>query len=258
MLMRRHLSTLMVLLWAASLGHTGPVDLSQIDRTVGKEPAYRAQSPKYCLLLFGPEAKTRVWLVHDGDRLYVDRNGNGDLTEEGEAVKAVAQRSNLSAATEGERVESWSWRFDSGAVREGKRKHDALVIEIAHGEYIPKEGKPRIVDHTFVTLKLEGKWQQSAYGPFSFARHPQDAPVIHFNGPLTIVPRYESQVLARGGHGHKFRAAIGTPGLGIGTFAILDPEAVPAGIHPVAEVEFPAASADAPPIRALVVLERRC
>jgi len=248
----------MVLLWAASLGHTGPVDLAQIDRTVGKEPAYRAQSPKYCLLLFGPEAKTRVWLVHDGDRLYVDRNGNGDLTEEGEAVKAVAQRSNLSAATEGERVESWSWRFDSGAVREGKRKHDALVIEIAHGEYIPKEGKPRIVDHTFVTLKLEGKWQQSAYGPFSFARRPQDAPVIHFNGPLTIVPRYESQVLARGGHGHKFRAAIGTPGLGIGTFAILDPEAVPAGIHPVADVEFPAASADAQPIRARFVLDFRC
>jgi hypothetical protein len=182
----------MVLLWAVSLGHTGPVDLSKIDRTVGREPAYRTQSPKYCLLLFGPEAKTRVWLVHDGDRLYVDRNGNGDLSEEGEEVKAVEQRSNLSSATKGERVESWSWKFDIGAIREGQLKHDALVIEISHGEYSLKEGKLRIVDHTFVTLKLEGKWQQSAYGPFSFARRPQDAPVIHFNGPLTIVPRYES------------------------------------------------------------------
>ena len=256
--MRTYLSTLMALLWAASPGHTGPVDLSKIDRTIGKEPAYRTQSPKYCLLLFGPGARTRVWLVHDGDRLYVDRNGNGDLTEEGEEVKAVQQRSNLTSATEGERVESRFWKFDIGTVREGKLRHEALVVEIGHGERIPKEGKPRMVDHTFVTLKLEGKRQQFAYGPFSFARRPQDAPVIHFNGPLTIVPRYESQVLARGGSGHKLRAGIGTPGLGKGTFAFLSPDAVPADIHPVAEVEFPAASADARPIRARFVLGHRC
>src|SRR5262245_568479 len=205
--MRTYLSTLMVLLWAASLGHTGPVDLSKIDRTIGKEPAYRTKSPKYCLLLFGPEAKTRVWLVHDGDKLYVDRNGNGDLTEEGEEVKAVEQRSNRYSTTEGERVESWSWKFDIGAVREGKLKHDALVITMAHGEHIPKEGKPRVVGHTFVAVKLEGKRQQTAYGSFAFARRPQDAPVVHFNGPLTIVPRcnpHENQVLKPWGSMHKF------------------------------------------------------
>ena len=54
-------------------------DLSKIDRTIGKEPAYQSK-PKYCLVVFGPEAKTRVWLVLDGDVLYVDRNGDGDLT----------------------------------------------------------------------------------------------------------------------------------------------------------------------------------
>ena len=32
-------------------------------------------------------------LVHDGDRLYVDRNGNGDLTEPGETVVAEARDS---------------------------------------------------------------------------------------------------------------------------------------------------------------------
>src|SRR5262249_8147594 len=58
-------------------------DLTKIERTIAKEPAYKSK-PKYCLLVFGPEAKTRVWLVLDGDTLYVDRNGNGDLTETGE------------------------------------------------------------------------------------------------------------------------------------------------------------------------------
>src|SRR5215468_22156 len=60
-------------------------DLTKIDRTIAKEPAYKSK-PKYCLLVFGPEAKMRVWLVLDGDVLYVDRNGNGDLTEKGERV----------------------------------------------------------------------------------------------------------------------------------------------------------------------------
>src|SRR4029077_10756985 len=64
------------------------VDLTKIDRTIKKEPAYQTKTPKYCLLVFGPEAKTRVWLVQDGDKLYVDRNGNGDLIEDGACVAA--------------------------------------------------------------------------------------------------------------------------------------------------------------------------
>src|SRR5262245_16708877 len=58
-------------------------DLTKIDRTIAKEPTYKTK-PKYGLLVFGPEAKAHVWLVLDGDVLYVDKNGNGDLTEKDE------------------------------------------------------------------------------------------------------------------------------------------------------------------------------
>src|SRR5438094_548806 len=68
------------------VGAASAADLARVDRTIMKEPAYQAK-PKYCLLVFGPEAKHRVWLVLDGDTLYVDKNGNGDLTEEGERIK---------------------------------------------------------------------------------------------------------------------------------------------------------------------------
>ena len=61
----------------------GGVDLTKIDRAITREPAYQSKSPRYCLVLFGPEALTRVWVVRDGNTLYVDRNGNGDLTEDG-------------------------------------------------------------------------------------------------------------------------------------------------------------------------------
>jgi hypothetical protein len=36
------------------------LDPAKIDRTIAKQPRYHSK-PKYCLLVFGPEAKTRVW-----------------------------------------------------------------------------------------------------------------------------------------------------------------------------------------------------
>src|SRR5437879_2537982 len=54
-------------------------DLAAIERVVLKEPAYQGK-PRYCLLVFGKEAKSRAWLVLDDKNYYFDRNGNGDLS----------------------------------------------------------------------------------------------------------------------------------------------------------------------------------
>src|SRR5438045_4509225 len=75
----------LTLLFAAAVLAGGPsaaraADLAAIDRSIAKEPAYQTKTPKYCLLVFGPEAKARMWLVLDGKVLYVDRKGDGDLT----------------------------------------------------------------------------------------------------------------------------------------------------------------------------------
>src|SRR5436309_12533984 len=70
-------------------------DLTKIERRIAREPAYRTKTPKYCLLVFGLDAKARVWLVQDGDTLYVDRNGNGDLTEDGKRVKIKQQNESF-------------------------------------------------------------------------------------------------------------------------------------------------------------------
>src|SRR5262245_7856310 len=81
-------------------------DLTKIDRSIGKEPVYQSKSPKYCLLVFGPRAETRVWLVLDlvseprqedgsNNALYVDRNGNGDLTEADERISGTMRESHL-------------------------------------------------------------------------------------------------------------------------------------------------------------------
>src|SRR5262245_5093937 len=89
-------------------------DLSKIDRAIAKEPVYKGK-PEYCLLVFGPEARTRVWLVQDGDVLYVDRNGNGDLTEEGEQVRPKSTADNYLL-------------FEAGSVSDGKLTHTELTV----------------------------------------------------------------------------------------------------------------------------------
>jgi hypothetical protein len=66
-------------------------DLAAIDRSIKKEPVYASKSPRHVLLVLGLEAKDRVWLVKDGDVLYVDRNGNGDLTEPAKAVAGITE-----------------------------------------------------------------------------------------------------------------------------------------------------------------------
>jgi hypothetical protein len=78
-ILMRILSLISTLLVVGSTAVTARgADLTKIDRTIAREPAFQSK-PAYCLLAFGPAAKTRVWLVLDGDVLYVDRNGNGDL-----------------------------------------------------------------------------------------------------------------------------------------------------------------------------------
>jgi hypothetical protein len=65
----------------------GAADLTKIERSITKEPVYQSKARRYCLLVLGEKAKTRIWLVLDGDVLFVDRNGNGDLTEAGKKVR---------------------------------------------------------------------------------------------------------------------------------------------------------------------------
>src|SRR6266852_5923684 len=81
--MRKTAFLLAVVVMSALPAEATANDLPKIDRSLTKEPKY-AHAPKYFLLVFGPVAKTRVWCVFDDKVLYVDRNGNGDLTKEGE------------------------------------------------------------------------------------------------------------------------------------------------------------------------------
>jgi hypothetical protein len=109
-----------ILVVAAGTAPASGVDLSRINRIIAKEPTYRS-APRYCLLVFGPEARTHVWLVIDGNTLYVDRNSNGDLTEAGEAV----------FREDPQRTGSYEW-LDTGTITEvaGKQAHQSSGVAL--------------------------------------------------------------------------------------------------------------------------------
>src|SRR5262249_23533833 len=162
-------------------------DLTKIDRTIAKEPAYQSK-PKYCLLVFGPEAKTRVWLVLEGDTLYVDRNGNGDLTEKGERFVLALDEYDRKR---GKRV----WNVGDIEAAGGKVRYTELQVseisEAAHavtglGAGYGVSVKVPIAGHR--VLQGVGGFVYPHHGfRLQFAARAQDAPIIHFGGPLRMI-----------------------------------------------------------------------
>src|ERR1019366_5677353 len=282
-----------VIVWIA-LG-TGPalaVDLAKIDRTIRKEPAYQSKSPKYCLLVFGPKAEPRIWLVLDlvsdpseangaKNALYVDRNGNGDLTEPGARVTCTMREQRWHVSFSPKPCVTYSPQFKVGDIveRDGKTRHADLTLDV--GSYM-QDYRP-----CSLSLKMNGREMQWAGGPLlRFADRPQDAPIIHFNGPLSLrvsmetgvlhvpisydddspkrrrwidehPPTYEERKLMRG-ESCSLYAQLGTQGLGRGTFVALSAGAVPENVHLVAEIEFPTKDPKKPPLISRVVLKQRC
>jgi hypothetical protein len=247
-------------------------DLAKIDRTIVKEPAYKSKLVKYCLLVFGPEAKTRVWLVQDGDRLYVDRNGNGDLTESSERVNAK-QRKDAD-------VEDGVFAFEAGDIQVGTLVHKDLrvhVVNLENYSYSDEQAKAHLaktpkVRGYYLGLQVEmpgrkgrgldGRVQRyvsprDARGFLEFGNTPQNAPIVHFDGPLTIAI-YGYQRLAIGRE-NDLTLGVGTPGLGAGTTAFVDYEGViPKDAYPKVEIEYPAKNEGDTPVKEIYELKQRC
>jgi hypothetical protein len=244
-------------------------DLSKIDRTIKKEPAYKGK-PRYCLLVFGREAKTRVWVVIDGDTLYVDRSNNGDLTDARERVSCT--KKDMSRPYE----RSWffvggtgpyahlaiaSWALKPDLVRS---KDDAAFVQSKKGQELDRFCR--------VWVETNGHGQ---YAGFLLADQPEKAPVIHFDGPLTMLP--PDNLTLCPGKEIMLSAWVGTPGVGsnrdgkrVRTTTFCQPferdtggssikvSSIPADVHPIAEITFPNQQADGKPIKITVVLKDRC
>jgi len=232
---------------SAVAAEAGARDLPKIDRRLVKEPKY-AHVPKYFLLLFGPEAKTRVWCVFDGDKtLYVDRNGNGDLTEDGERFTLDEQAA----------------QFQVGDITESDRKTTHRYLRIR-----PPSPWKKGIDIVMIEVQIKGQYDMFTAISLDDAvakamARPQDAPVRHFHGPLSVQLVDQDEVkLVRGQEFKKLAVQIGTfyrepqkwvvnPGVFVGHHGM------PNDIRAVAEIAYPANGPGGKPVTVKVPLTQR-
>ncbi len=188
----------MAALVASSMNLPPNLDLAAIPRSIAKEPTYVGQ-PRYALLVFGKDARTRIWIVRDDKSLYVDRKGNGDLTE-------PANRIQSSYGS--------YYSIDQLVEQDGMVHRNIFIQFTNQTNFRIRLGNNR-----------DGRTQYVGYGRMgtpSLGDRPVNAPIIHFNGPRTLANFGPTYTLPRGGgpgRAYKLRLMLGTPGLGAGTFA---------------------------------------
>jgi hypothetical protein len=201
-----------MLLVLAGLPLAGAADLAGIDRTLKDEPKY-AGTPKYCLLTFGHEGATQVWLVRDGDVLHVLASPDGKSPKVWR--KAVRYFST----------------FQIGDIWEdgGKTCHKNL-------RYYPGSRHAKLMVQVAGHLQTAGR---DPRGTLEFGASPKEAPVVRFNGPLTL-DLFHTQEPLRNNEVEDITAVVGTPGQGPGTFAALCCDAYPRNAWPTAVIEYPA------------------
>jgi hypothetical protein len=230
----------------------GSVDLAKIDRSIHKEPVYQSKDPQYCLLAFGPEAKIQVWLVLDGDVLYVDRNGNGDLTEPGERIEPRYALHNSPKRPDMKVLRSFTLLHP---IKDGKPQGepillcvpDATMLNVDH--FVPADEREDPLADLFRKAPFEVVVGTTRYGmdsSLAFASRPGDAPILHLDGPRQLALHPYSQALRRG-ETSWLEVQLCTPGLGasVRTHWFEGMEE----IHPIAEIECPPRRPGAEPIR---------
>jgi hypothetical protein len=100
------------------------------------------------------------------------------------------------------------------------------------------------------------KFEQDGYA--DFADHPQNAPIIHFDGPLTLrldEAKFGPLELRRGETSELY-VKLMTPGLEATTVVLS--EGFPDSGHPVVEIDWPATGMSESIPRSTVALTERC
>lgn len=235
--------------WVAA-GPSTMADLAHVSRSIGRQPTYRTKEPRYCLFVFGPRAKYRIWLVLDGDTLYVDRNGDGDLTESGKSTHAASTDADVT-------------RYKPITIfrEDGKTEEKFGLVLHGSADFLAGKYSAKVVPAFYVG------WHGRMYGSLGdetgsivWGTSPKTAPILPIGGPLQMgfeAPA-ESAVEIHNDGNCSLTACVGTKGLGKGAFVYLMHDVIPEGFHPSAVLEFQNKTPGGPPIRVHTLLAGRC
>jgi hypothetical protein len=233
---------------AAILAVSSPawaIDYSEIERTLNKEPAYASKTREYALLVFGPEADVRVWVVLDGETVYLDGNADGDLTGKDERFEKAEECKNVEIADP-----------------DGQTRYIVTRLNL-HKQQDP----PRTQMMAYVDINGPVGYQQ--YCDAAMEENPEKAAIAHFHGPLTIGPRTinwkvpPELSLAVGEKAVDLYAMIGTMSAEYGCWVVVathhgDKAAFAEGVVPVVDVEFLSSTPGAARLKKRYTLDKFC
>jgi hypothetical protein len=193
-------------------------DFGKLDRHILKEPVYTCPEPLYGLLVFGPKADKKIWMVLDKtkadsdiyDVLYFDRNADGDLTVSDKRLVANGPPS----------IFSLHELMDPAT---GAR-HTDVDVRVTGDQ-------PTVM----VSLKWRGKMKMGGgYPPdpgeyMRLSSKPETAPVVWFqgDGPFRFQRWYVGQLTIGGAD--DFKVFIGQMGWGRSSFCAFQEHVLPSG-----------------------------
>ncbi len=253
------LTAAILMVGAAAYAAEQITDLTGINRTIQKEPIYR-DTPRYALLAFGADAAQRAWLVIDGDNVaWIDRNGNGDLTDDGERVERdrsasdrirPADSSSLAALhvfpigeVAGATLSFHLWVYGSNDAGDNSSSPDSHPdIRSARKDLTDRNWRNGTLYRTVADgVKVDT--------PLALTTAPEDAQICHLFGPLTFATiRAAHQHLERWPKPTVLTVRVGSlnhpprgwtrPGF---DFTPLATSELPDTLQPVARLEYPPA-----------------
>jgi len=246
------------------------VDLTKVDRTITREPDYQSQ-PHYALLVFGPQAKQRSWLVIDGESVaYIDRNGNGDLTDAEDRVDLDREATDK-IKLGGSNAYRAMHVFPLGEIGGTKLSFKLWVRNpdfdaSQHDFYRDKFREWDQKKWVNGSLMRYTKNRAGSQNPLLLTVRPLDAQIAHFGGPVTAALKWGNrQKLEPWPKKFNFDVNLGCHNLlakecdhsGF-AYTRLSLKEVPRNVQPVARFEYPVRSADGKPVTRELRLDQRC
>jgi len=142
-------------------------------RTLQREPDYNGK-PRYALVVYGETSDRRVWLVEDGKQLYVDRNENGDLTDDGPPLSITKERKFYSNVSQIPDFDADYAPFDLSSIDGESLAGLTLHRSRRYGR-----------DQTSLSITVDG-WRMMHSSPNSFwGNSPGTAPVVRLSEKLS-------------------------------------------------------------------------
>jgi len=197
-----------------------PRILQRIERTITREPVYHAEQPLYGLVVIGPQASTRYWVVLDKssrdvekhDVAYVDLNGNGDLTESNEKFAAEKAGSKL------------TFQFPDIVDPTTGKKHPDFKLSISD-----RDPPTQMVSLLWRgEQKFGGGYPEDPEdGYLRFGASPAAAPILWLNGdgPFRFQRWYSGEL--RIGEADDVKVFLGLPGVGRSSFCAFQRHVLP-------------------------------